>query len=104
MFECDLGGTMKFDRQRYFAASMLFALMLVVAGDVAAKKRKSLTATANGKGTLRVGKEAFDVHAVVIKLFEDGKAEITLVSDITVFVNGTWARAAEQNVINLEIT
>jgi len=32
------------------------------------------------------------VHAVVIKLLEDGKAELNLISDITIFIAATWSR------------
>src|SRR5262245_48893385 len=94
---------MQFDRNHYIGSVLIF-LMLLATANVVAQQPKSLTASANGKGTLKVGKEQFDVHAVVVKLLEDGKAEITLVSDITVFLNGNWTAGTDQNVINVEIT
>jgi carbon monoxide dehydrogenase subunit G len=40
-----------------------------------------------------------------VKCFEDGKAEISLVTDITVFVNGNWSRVDDKsNEISLKIT
>ena len=66
--------------------------MLMLAGLTMAQQPKSLMATANGEGSIKFGKEEFKIYAVVIKCFEDGKAEISLVTDITVFVNGNWSR------------
>ena len=68
-------------------------------------EQKSVLAFANGTGTIKLSDEQFKVTAVVIKLIEDGKAELSVVSDITIFFSGTWKRSAESaNVINLEIT
>ena len=50
---------------------------------------------ANGVGTLKVGQEQFKISAIVVKLIEDRKAEITIISDITIFINGTWAPSSE---------
>jgi hypothetical protein len=82
----------------------LIVVMLFVFGGAFAQQVRSLTASANGKGTLKVGKEVFNVHAVVVKLLEGGNAEINLVSDITVFLNGSWAATNDQSVINVDIT
>jgi hypothetical protein len=61
--------------------------------------------SANGKGTIRVGQREFKVSAVVIKLLEDGKAEIILVSDITFFLKGSWSQKDKvDNDIDLKIT
>jgi hypothetical protein len=69
------------------------------------KEPKSIMAHANGNGVLKIGDEEFKVTSVVIKLFEGGRAEINLISEITVFVSGTWARAeSDRKVINLKIT
>lgn len=69
------------------------------------KESKSIVAHANGSGVLKVGDEEFKVTSVVIKLFEDGKAEINIISEITIFISGTWSRAADsRKVINLKIT
>jgi hypothetical protein len=81
-------------------------LMLSFAGAASAQQPKSLVATANGEGTIKFGKEEFKIHAVVVKLFDDGKAEISLVTDITVFISGTWSRATDDasKEIALKIT
>jgi hypothetical protein len=80
--------------------------MLLAASDYGvAQQPKSLLATAEGEGTLRVGQEQFKVNTVIVKLLEDSRAEITLVSDITIFVSGTWSKSGKtQNEIALEIT
>jgi len=61
-------------------------------------------ATANGTGTLKVGSETFKINSVIVKLFADKKAEITLVADITVFLEGTWSTADPQQGIDLRIS
>ena len=62
-------------------------------------------AHANGDGNLKVGSEQFKIGSVVIKLLNDRKAEITLVSDITFFLTGTWSQNAEsQDSFDLQIT
>jgi hypothetical protein len=70
-----------------------------------AQERETRLATAQGKGTLKVGGETFKITSVVVKLLSDKSAEITLVSDITVFLSGTWtdANSAKQG-IDLQIT
>ena len=84
----------------------IFALciLLLLAVTASAQDNKSIVAHANGDGTLKLGDEKFKVSTVVIKLFEDGKAEINLVSEITVFVSGTWSwKDDSKQVINLKI-
>lgn len=66
---------------------------------------KSVVAHANGTGTIKLGDEQFKVTAVVAKLFEDGKVEISVISDITIFLSGTWTRSTDSaNTIKLKIT
>ncbi|HKO63345.1 MAG TPA: hypothetical protein VJV03_19430 [Pyrinomonadaceae bacterium] len=61
--------------------------------------------TTGGQGTIKLGKEEFKLHAVVVKLFEDGKAEFHLITDMTVFVSGTWARGSDgAKGIDIKIT
>ncbi len=61
--------------------------------------------TAKGEGKIKIGKEEFKLHAVVVKLFEDGKAELNLITDITVLITGTWSRAQDaEKTIDLKIT
>lgn len=62
-------------------------------------------AHANGEGLLRVGQEQFKVTAVIVKLLEDQKAEITLISDITIFLSGTWSKNGEsQDDFDIQIS
>jgi len=85
----------------------IFALciLLLLAVTAGAQDNKSIVAHANGDGTLKIGDEKFKVSTVVIKLFEDGKAEINLVSDITIFVSGSWSwKDDTKQVINLKIS
>jgi hypothetical protein len=65
----------------------------------------SLVVSASGAGTIKLGKEEFKLNAVVAKGFQDGKIEINLVTDITVFISGTWSRANENDkTIDIKIT
>lgn len=68
--------------------------MFSLVGTSLAQDGGSRLAHANGEGTLKLGQEQFKVNGVVVKLLDDGKAEITLIADITVFVTGTWAQSA----------
>lgn len=62
-------------------------------------------AHANGEGTLKVGQEQFKITAVIVKLLNDQKAEITLISDITIFVTGTWSQNGQsKEEFELQIT
>jgi hypothetical protein len=80
-------------------------MLIAIRGYPAAQQPKSLLLSANGEGTLKAGREEFKVHTVVAKLLEDGTAEITLVSDITVFVSATWFRRDNaDDEIDLTIT
>jgi hypothetical protein len=83
----------------------LLLSLLTIPVQALQKEPKSIVAHANGNGVLKVGDEEFKVTSVVIKLFEDGKAEINLISEITIFISGTWSRAGDsRKVINLKIT
>jgi hypothetical protein len=95
---------MQVDRKQLVTALLLLLMLLAMRDFVAAQTPKSLVASANGDGILKVGEEEFKVTAVVVKLIEDGKAEITLISDISVFVSGTWSRGEVRNTIDLKIT
>jgi hypothetical protein len=89
--------------------TLSIAIVLVMLGATLfmgeAQETQSRLASARGKGTLRVGDESFKIHSVIVKLIEDRKAEITLVSDITVFLNATWTNHGEsQQEFDLEVT
>lgn len=80
---------------------MLCATLLVVK----AQENQSRLAYAKGQGTLRVGDERFEINSVIVKLIDDRKAEITLASDITVFLSATWSTHGEsQQEYDLEVT
>ncbi len=83
-----------------------FCAMLALASVALAQDpQPSLVASASGDGKIKLGKEEFKLNAVVVKGFQDGKIEINLVSDITVFINGAWSRADENSkTIELKIT
>ena len=92
-------------RKHAAIAISILLVFLALPGVAAVLQRQSLVASANGEGTIKMGKEEFKIYAVVVKLFEDGKAEINLVSDITVFINGTWSRGDDtEKTIDLKIT
>jgi hypothetical protein len=95
---------MRTNRRQTVVLIVTILALLAVQG-LGAPRSFPLVATANGEGTLKVGHEEFKVSSVVVKLLEDGKAEITLVSDITIFVSGTWSGNLDtQEKIGLVIT
>ena len=62
-------------------------------------------AHANGDGKLKVGQEEFKVNGVIVKLLNDKTAEITLISDITFFITGTWSQdGTSKEDFDLQIT
>jgi len=82
-----------------------FALLILCGVALAQEPQPSLVVSANGQGKIKLGKEEFNLNAVVVKGFQDGKVEINLVTDITVFISGTWSRANENDkTIDLKIT
>jgi hypothetical protein len=80
-------------------------IAIAAAGFAAGQQPASLVASAKGEGKIKLGKEEFKLDAVVVKLFEDGKAELNLITDITVFITGTWSRPPDDDKsIDLKIT
>src|ERR1044072_9383012 len=71
--------------------TLALCILLLLAVTASAQDNKSIVAHANGDGTLKLGDEKFKVSTVAIKLFEDGKAEINVISEITIFVSGSWS-------------
>lgn len=88
------------------AASILVTSLFCTADQVVAQQDVQYRlAHANGEGSLKVGQEQFKVTAIVVKLLTDQKAEITLVSDITIFISGTWSQNGEsQEDFDLQVT
>jgi len=93
-------------RRRGVIALLALSTLLALGSVTAAQDPPaSLVATASGEGKIKLGKEQFQLHAIVVKLFRDGKAEINLITDITVFIEGTWSRVNETDkTIDLRIT
>jgi len=83
---------MKFTRNRISYPLLSLLIWLGTAGMIFSQEGNPLQISANGKGTIKIGREQFVVNSVVVKLREDGKAEIILVSEITFFLQGTWAK------------
>ena len=95
---------MKF-KQTLAAASILVLTILCASATTTAQNAQSRLAHANGEGKLKVGQDQFKVTAVIVKLLDDRKAEISLISDITVFIEGTWSQNGEsQEDFDLQIT
>jgi len=96
---------MQTNRKCTWTAACIFITLLLSAGVAVGQQPNSLVVSANGEGSIKFGKESFKIYAVVVKLFEDNKAEISLVTDITVFVNGMWSRQDDTSTeIALKIT
>lgn len=92
---------------RLFALTATLSLLTFLATPslAAPQALTSLSATARGQGTLKVGREEFKVYTVVVQLKEDGTGELTLVTDITVFVSCTWSAPADLSQgVDLKIT
>ena len=82
-------------RKRTTISLSIFLILLALTMTAGGQQAASVVVSANGEGTIKLGKEEFKIHAIVVKLFEDGKAEINLITDITVFVEGTWTRNSD---------
>ena len=87
-------------------ASLTLCLLLALSSVAFAQDpTPSLVVSANGEGKIKLGKEEFKLNAVVVKGFQDGKIEMNLATDITVFINGTWSRANENDkTIDIKIS
>jgi len=84
---------------------LLFASMSSAVNFVGRAAAEPILVTAKGKGTMKVGSETFQVTSVVVKLAEDGTAELTLVAEITFFLSGKWTvDSASPKNYNLQIT
>jgi hypothetical protein len=85
--------------------SLILVVLFATVGMVIPQERSPRQMIADGQGTVELGREKMDLHSVVVKLMEDGQAEIILVSEITFFLKGTWAEndKAHQE-IDLKIT
>jgi hypothetical protein len=97
---------MRGDKRFILAALFLVLALVAITFFVAeAQENGERLAVSSGQGTLKVGNERFQINSVIVKLLPDRKAEITVVSDITVFLNGTWSnQAGSQQEIDLQFT
>lgn len=95
-------------RGRKLRVVAMFAMLVMLGATLVVgetQENQSRLAVSKGEGTLRVGDEKFKINSVIVKLIDDRKAEITLVSDITVFLNATWSNHGEsQEEFDLEVT
>jgi len=93
--------------RKLLAATAAFSLLALVAMPqrATAQGLTSLQASAKGQGTVTIGKETLKVYTVVVNLHEDGTGEITIVSDLQLFINCTWSAPADLSKgIDLKIT
>ncbi|HEY5885121.1 MAG TPA: hypothetical protein VIT88_10565 [Pyrinomonadaceae bacterium] len=96
---------MRFDRTQKLICLPTLLLLLTFTVTAVGQEAGNRVLNTSGQGTIKLGKEQFKLHAVVAKLFEDGKVEFNLVTDMTVFVSGTWVRATDSaNDIDIKIT
>jgi hypothetical protein len=85
--------------------AMFGATLCVRRARAEAQESASRLAVGKGEGTLKVGSEKFKINSVIVKLIDDRKAEITLVSDITVFLTATWTSHADsQQEFDLDVS
>jgi len=89
-------------KARYTTACLV--LLLLLSAPAVARLQGGTVAEGKGKGTIKVGREEFDLPAVVVKLKDDGTAEITLVSDISLFFSGSWTRSGNAGEYTIKIT
>ena len=74
---------------------LLLALLGSTAAVVRAQEKGERLAHSDGRGSLKVGDGQFKITSVIVKLIDDRKAEVTLVSDITIFLTATWSNHGE---------
>ena len=92
-------------KQMIAAGSVLVLSILGASGAATAQDTQYRLAHAKGEGTIKVGTEQFKVTSVIVKLLDDQKAEITLISDITFFLGATWSKNGEsQEDFDLQVT
>jgi hypothetical protein len=90
---------------RLLTVSIGILVLVAMSGLAVPQKPQSLDTNAKGTGTLVAGKEKFKLYAVVVKLKEGGAAEITAVSDLSLFVSGEWSAPDDiSKGIDLKIT
>jgi hypothetical protein len=95
---------MKF-RQIIAAGSILVLSVLSTSAGATVQDDQYRLAHASGQGKIKVGQEEFKVTGVVVKLLNDQKAELTLISEISFYLTGTWSRTGDsKDEFDLAIT
>lgn len=91
-----------------FSTSIVLAILLslIMPFQAIAQRITSLTTTAKGQGTVTVSRVAkHKIVAVLVILRENGKAEITLYTDVQLYGQGTWSAGEDLSQgIDLKIT
>jgi hypothetical protein len=97
---------MKVSRKVFAMIAAPALLTLLATSNLAAPPElKSLSANARGQGTMTVGREVLKVYSVVVELNEDGTGELTIVTDLTLFISCTWSANADLSKgIDLKVT
>jgi hypothetical protein len=96
---------MRTDRKIKVRRVLVLLTLLLAPSLLHAQQPNSKVMSANGEGTIKIGREVFKLHAVVAKLFEDGTAELNLATDITVFINATWSATSDfEKGVDLKVT
>jgi hypothetical protein len=89
--------------KQFIAAGSI--LVLSIFTTPGAQEAQYRLAHANGVGSIKVGQEQFKVTGIVVKLLNDRTAELTLNSEITFFLSGTWTQSGDsQEEFELQIT
>lgn len=96
---------MKFKRMIAVVSIFVMSMFATSGAAVAPQEAKDRITHAKGQGTLKLGEEQFKITAIIVNLLDDRRAELRLVSDILVFISGTWTQDREsQEVFDLQIT
>jgi hypothetical protein len=84
------------------AVLFMFMQMATSAGP---QRISSFTGLAKGEGTLTVADENYKITGVWVNLKQNGEAEITLYTNVQLFVKGQWSASDNRiNEIALKIT
>lgn len=89
------------------AITLAIALFMLMqpATSAGAQRISSFTGLAKGEGTLTVGDETYKITGVWVNLKLDGEAEITLYTNLQLFVKGQWSASDDRTKgIALKIT
>ena len=81
------------------------ALVVSISAFAVTQRITSFSGTAQGQGTLTVGRDKSKIKSVYINLKENGEADITLFTDLQLLAKGQWSAPADPSKgIPLKIT